>query len=335
MNDLLTINDLRVEYKQGRSRVHAVDGVSLVVKERETLALVGESGSGKSTIGRAIVGLAPVTSGSIVFDDTDISHISVRARRKLSADIQMIFQDPYGSLNPARTIGQTMVEPLLVHSRDSSAERRAIVQRTLEKVGLPADAADRYPAQFSGGQRQRIAIARALVVEPRLLICDEPVSALDLSIQAQVLNLLADLREEFGIAYLFVAHDLEVVRHLADRTVVLYRGQVMESGPSELLHNDPQHPYTQALVAAAPLMDPGAQRKRREAMSAAAPSSTLAPATGSEGCPFVLRCPIALGECHTTRPTLTDLGRGRSAACFQLASSHESKNDRLISPANP
>lgn len=318
MNELLQIQDLRVEYRRGRSRVNAVDGVSLSIRPGEILGLVGESGSGKSTIGRAIVGLAPVSSGTIRFDGEDVSHASARDRRRLSASIQMVFQDPYGSLNPARTIGQTLVEPLLVHGDRPPAERERIIAEALTRVGLPLEAAQRYPAQFSGGQRQRIAIARALVVMPRLIICDEPVSALDLSIQAQVLNLLADLREEFDLAYLFVAHDLEVVRHLADRTVVLYRGQIMEEGPSEVLHADPRHPYTRALIAAAPLVDPEAQRRRRAGSTPAAKSSTLAPATGSVGCPFVLRCPVALPECSTSRPPLTALSPERSAACFQL-----------------
>src|SRR6185369_11786443 len=240
--------------------------VSLSVAARETVGLVGESGSGKSTIGRAILGLTPVNDGTVAFDGADITHADYRARQRLAADLQVVFQDPYSSLNPTRTIGQTLAETLRVQGkRHTKAEVTERVRWMLERVGLPADAAGRYPAHFSGGQRQRIAIARALMVQPRLVICDEPVSALDLSVQAQVLNLLRELQNEFQLGYLFIAHDLAVVRHLSHRIIVLYRGRIMEEGSAATVYANPLHPYTQTLLEAAPVPDPERQRQRRTA----------------------------------------------------------------------
>jgi oligopeptide/dipeptide ABC transporter ATP-binding protein len=317
MTALLEIADLHVHYGHGRQLLRASDGVTLSVAKGETVGLVGESGSGKSTIGRAVVCLAPVTSGSVCFDGTEIARASRAERRRLSADIQMVFQDPFSSLNPARTIGQTLVEPLLVHHASmGEAQRSARVTEMLAKVELPADAAQRYPAQFSGGQRQRIAIARALMLSPRLVICDEPVSALDLSIQAQVLNLLADLRDEFDVAYLFIAHDLAVVRHLAHRTIVLYKGRIMESGPAAAVNDDPKHPYSQALVAAAPVPDPEVQRARSIARSEATSTNHLRTPDPINACPFASRCPSAMDRCWSERPELTAVDDGRAVACF-------------------
>ena len=262
---LLELRDLAVVYPQrGRGRsTRAVDGVSFVVRAGETVGLVGESGSGKTSIGAAVVGLAPVSGGAVLFGGEDISHASAARRRALSAEIQVIFQDPYSSLNPVRTIGQTLAEPLLVHRRLPKPEVAAQVRQMLARVGLDGSAVDRYPAQFSGGQRQRIAIARALMISPRLVICDEAVSALDLSVQAQILNLLLELQQELSLSYLFISHDLDVVRHMADRIVVLNRGTVMEAGDAQDVYETPSHPYTRALLAAVPLPHPQMQAARR------------------------------------------------------------------------
>jgi peptide/nickel transport system ATP-binding protein len=263
---LLSISDLHVHFAQRSARVfRALNGVSFDVMAGETVGLVGESGSGKTTIGRVILGLAPATSGRVTFDGEDITHASRRRRRDLAREIQVVFQDPYGSLNPTRTIGDTLAEPLLMDRALSRAERDARISDVLTRVGMPADAATRYPAQFSGGQRQRIAIARAVIARPRLVVCDEPVSALDLSVQAQVLNLLSELQKSMGLSLLFISHDLTVVRHVSHRTVVLYKGEIVEHGDSQAIHEAPQHSYTRALLSAAPVPDPKEQRQRREA----------------------------------------------------------------------
>jgi peptide/nickel transport system ATP-binding protein len=273
---LLEIDDLVVTYRLSlRRTLTAVDHVSLVVHEGETVGLVGESGSGKSTTGSAVLGLAPVTSGRIRFAGEDITRAAAARRRRLSAQLQVIFQDPYGSLNPSQTIGRTLAEPLLVHGRRAEAPAR--IREMLDRVGLDESAARRYPAQFSGGQRQRIAIARALMMSPRLVICDEAVSALDLSIQAQVLNLLLELQRDLRMSYLFISHDLSVVRHMCDRIVVLYRGAIVESGDTERVCTDPQHPYTQRLLASSPVPDPVVQGEhRRQRASLMASDGTVA-----------------------------------------------------------
>ncbi|MEY9875070.1 oligopeptide/dipeptide ABC transporter ATP-binding protein [Streptacidiphilus sp. MAP12-33] len=324
---LLELDGLTVEFGQGRRRppLRAVDGVSLSVAPGETLGLVGESGSGKSTIGRAVLGLTRVHAGAIRFEGVDITRATPRARRDLSARLQVVFQDPYSSLNPARTIGGTLAEPLLVHERPTARQAAEKVADMLERVGLPPETADRYPTQFSGGQRQRIAIARALMPGPRLVICDEPVSALDLSVQAQVMNLLAELQEAMGLSYLFVAHDLPVVRHLSHRIVVLYRGRVMETGPAEELYARPVHPYTRMLIAAVPEPDPGRQRSRRAVPQGGAVAARPPLATAT-GCAFAPRCAHALDLCHRERPLLLPVGApdrsgpaARSAACHRAA----------------
>ncbi|MBK3564980.1 ABC transporter ATP-binding protein [Streptomyces sp. MBT62] len=248
---LLDIRGLSVSYHRRGKGTPAIRDVCLDIRPGETVALVGESGSGKSTLGRAVLGLTAVTQGTIRFDGEDITHAAGARRRELSKSVQAVFQDPNGSLNPALTVGQTLAEPLLVHSRDERSVVQQRVREVLELVGLPAEAADRYPRQFSGGQRQRIAIARALVMAPKLIVCDEPVSALDLSVQAQVLNLFTGLQRETGVSYLFISHDLAVVRHLAQRIVVLYRGDVVEHGTTDEVYADAQHPYTRKLLAAA------------------------------------------------------------------------------------
>lgn len=275
---LLSLRNVTVNYGRGRRRLpDAVQDVSLDLTAGETLALVGESGSGKSTVGNVVLGLVPVRAGTVTFAGEDITHATGRRRRELTRHIQPIFQDPYGSLNPVRTIRQTLVEPLLAHERLTAAEQRERVALALSRVGLEPDAADRYPAQFSGGQRQRIAIARALMVSPRLIVCDEPTSALDLSVQAQVLNLLRQLQRELRVSYLFITHDLAIVRHVADRVAVLRRGRIVETGPTEQVYENPREAYTRALIAAAPVPDPEQQRRRR-LLTGAAQSGSPGPA---------------------------------------------------------
>lgn len=256
MSALLQVRDLEVTYRGRRGSVQALHGVSFDIPEGSTLGLVGESGSGKSTIGNAILGLAPVSSGSILFDGRPIENAGRRLRRRLSADLQAIFQNPYGSLNPTRTIASTLGEPMWTSGEYSRAQIEARTAEVIDQVGLPANAADRYPREFSGGQRQRIAIARALMMHPKLIVCDEPVSALDLSIQAQVLNLLMDLKRETGVSLLFISHDLSVVRYLSDSIVVLRRGAVEEQGSASEVYANPQAEYTRHLLASAPALAP-------------------------------------------------------------------------------
>lgn len=264
---LLDVRDLSVDYpvRSGlRSRTHrVVDGVSLHLAPGETLGLVGESGSGKSTIGNAILGLVRPAAGRIVFDGRDITRLSPPGRRRLADQIQVVFQDPYSSLNPSRTIGQTLADPLRARG-SARAETTGRVAAVLRSVGLEAGAAHRYPSQFSGGQRQRIAIARAIVLRPRLVICDEPTSSLDLSVQAQVLNLMLELQRRDGLAYLFISHDIAVVHHVAHRVAVLERGLLVEEGPTGRVIDDPAHAYTRALIDATPVPDPAEQAVRRQ-----------------------------------------------------------------------
>jgi oligopeptide/dipeptide ABC transporter ATP-binding protein len=320
-----------VEFSRGRGRppLKAVDGVSLSIAPGETCGLVGESGSGKTTLALAILGLSPITAGHIRFAGHDLAAISRRARGELSRDLQVVFQDPYSSLNPARTIGQSLSEPLDVEDQLVKAEKRERIAAMLERVGLPAEAADRYPVAFSGGQRQRIAIARALIVSPKLVICDEAVSALDLSIQAQILNLLADLQRDLGVAYLFVSHDLAVVRHLASRVVVLYRGQVMEEGAVDAVCDRPSHPYTQALLAAAPSPNP----KRRPSFAAQPTQGRVdTRKTTLIGCPYQTRCPIVVERCATERPALRATASGTLAACHELSASPLTTKSEVPNP---
>ena len=262
---ILEVQDLKVVFKTGKKEFHALKGVSLSIDPGETLGLVGESGSGKTTIGKVILGQVPATSGRILFEGEDITHATRERRRTLGRDIQVVFQDPYGSLNPARSIGDTLSEPLLTQTTLTRQDMVRKIAEILDQVGMPQDTAQRYPAQFSGGQRQRIAIARAVIGRPRLVVCDEPVSGLDLSVQAQVLNLLNDLQKRMGLALLFISHDLTVVRHVSRRTAVLFRGDIVEQGETLQVLDTPQHAYTQALLAAAPVPDPLVQRVKREA----------------------------------------------------------------------
>ncbi|NRG41360.1 ABC transporter ATP-binding protein [Rathayibacter sp. VKM Ac-2835] len=263
---LLDVKDVVVEYPGKGFRAkpfQALKGVSLDIRPGETVGLVGESGSGKTTLGRAVLGLAPVTGGEILYNGRDIAHLDRRQRRGLSSEIQVVFQDPYTSLNPSLTIEQILVEPLTVRKVDAKVASKR-VRELLDQVGLPQSAADRLPREFSGGQRQRIAIARALALEPRLIVCDEPVSALDLSTQARVLHLFTEIQERTGVAYLFVSHDLAVVRHLSHRVAVMYHGEIVEWGDGDQVTSRPERPYTQRLFLAAPVADPVRQATRRE-----------------------------------------------------------------------
>jgi oligopeptide/dipeptide ABC transporter ATP-binding protein len=313
---LLRVDHLRVEYPvRGRQRFRAVDDVTFAIGQGETVGLVGESGSGKTTIANAVLGFVPAAAGTITFDDEDIVGATRAHRRRLSASLQVVFQDPYSSLNPSRTIGKTLAETLRPHGSPPRPEVAARVASILERVGLEEAAAGRYPNQFSGGQRQRIAIARALIVRPRLVICDEPVSSLDLSVQAQVLNLLRDLQDELGLSYLFISHDLAVVRHISMRVVVLYRGRVMETGPAAAVYDRPAHPYTRALLQSVPIPNPALQRARRAARQRSAPDlpGTLTP----ESCQYAARCPWAIDVCREQRPAAELTGEGVLVACHR------------------
>ncbi|MFJ2241637.1 ATP-binding cassette domain-containing protein [Streptomyces sp. NPDC087859] len=267
MTTLLEVSDLRVTYpgRGFRARPHEVlHGVSLTVGQGETLGVVGESGSGKTTIGRSVLGLVTPSGGTVCFQGHDITHAGRTERRALARDIQVVFQDPYSSLNPALTIGDILSEPLIVQGTAASEARQRVTE-LLDQVGLPKDASQRLPREFSGGQRQRIAIARALAPAPRLIVCDEPVSALDLTTQARVLDLLVDIQRRAGVAYLFISHDLAVIRHISHRVSVIHRGDIVETGPAGDVTSVPQHPYTQKLLLAAPVADPAEQRRRRAA----------------------------------------------------------------------
>ena len=293
--------------------VRAVDGVSFTIRRGETLGLVGESGCGKTTTGRCILQLERPTSGSVRFDGQELTTLSPAALRAVRRRIQVIFQDPYSSLNPRMTVSQIVGEPLLVHRLVPDAGAQAArVQELLRQVGLHPQHGRRYPHELSGGQRQRVGIARALALEPSLIICDEPVSALDVSIQAQIINLLEDLRRELGLTYLFVAHDLSVVRHISDRVAVMYLGRIVEIADRQALYEAPRHPYTQALLSAVPIPDPLVEAQRERVVLGGEVPSPLHP---PHGCAFHPRCPIAVEDCHRIRPDLRDLGAGQQAAC--------------------
>jgi len=318
---LLRVENLRVHFPVQRSLfskpevwVRAVEDVSFTLRTGETIGLLGESGCGKTTLGRAVLRLGPVTAGSIHFNGTDITRLEGRVLREHRRQFQMIFQDPFSSLNPRFTVGQIVGEPLEVHRlvKDSTTRDRRISE-LLESVGLDPRLVDRFPHEFSGGQRQRIGIARALAVEPQLIVCDEPVSALDVSVQAQVVNLLQDLQKQRGLAYLFISHDLAVVEHLAHRILVMYLGQVLEEAPASVLCQQPLHPYTQALVSAIPTVDPAS--KRRRIVLLGDPPSPLSPPSG---CPFHPRCPMVQPRCRIEAPVLRDLGDGRRVACHEV-----------------
>ena len=318
---LLRVDDLKVHFpvKTGSmfrrkvGAVHAVDGVSLTLARGETLGLVGESGCGKSTTGLAIMRMLAPTAGRIEFEGQDITSYGKKQMRPLRQRMQMVYQDPYGSLNPRMKVRDIIGEPLVVHGlADDSGAYQHKIASLMRTVGLLPDMADRYPHEFSGGQRQRIGIARALALEPSLIVCDEPVSALDVSIQAQVVNVFVELQQRLGLAYLFIAHDLAVVRHVSDRIAVMYLGRIVEIAKRDTLYRSPQHPYTQALLAAVPVADPVVEASRRRVIvSGEVPSATNPPS----GCRFHTRCPHAFARCRTEVPQLRDLGDGQAVAC--------------------
>ncbi|EPX80541.1 ABC transporter ATP-binding protein [Salipiger mucosus] len=292
------------------SRVRAVENMSFDVPEGASVGLVGESGCGKSTVSRAVLRLVEPDEGTVTFNGTDVRAASPAQMRKLRQKMQFIFQDPYSSLNTRRTIRQTLEEPLKVHRMGSPAERRERVEAILPEVGLPQEALDRYPHEFSGGQRQRIGIARALVLEPELVVADEPVSALDVSVQAQILRLLDDLRQRRTLSFLFVSHDLGVIRHFCDVTCVMYLGHLIEYGPTEEILDDPAHPYTMLLRESSPVPDP-TSRIANAKMTGEIPS----PANPPTGCPFHTRCPRATPECKEVMPKMKEIAPGRQVAC--------------------
>ena len=317
-NHLLEVTDLVKHYpvragvlRRAVGAVHAVDGVSFSLSKGETLGLVGESGCGKSTVARSVLRLVEPTSGQIRIDGTDITHLSKTELRPVRRTMQIVFQDPFASLNPRMTAGDIVGEPLAVHGLGSGEEQRQRVAALFQQVGLRPDQMRNYPHQFSGGQRQRICIARALALQPRLIVCDEPVSALDVSIQAQVINLLIDLQREHGFSYLFIAHDLAVVAHISHRVAVMYLGRIVEIADKAELFENPRHPYTQALLASVPLADP---RKKR--LQPLVDGDVPSPVDPPSGCAFHTRCRYAIDRCKLERPALREAGPRHQVACL-------------------
>ena len=292
--------------------VKAVDGISFEIKGRETLGLVGESGCGKSTTGRVILQLLEATAGKVFFKEHELTSISKTDLRKQRPQMQMIFQDPQDSLNPRMTVGSIISEPMLEHQRLKKKQRQERVEQLLNSVGLDPNVTNRYPHEFSGGQRQRIGIARALSLSPDFIICDEPIAALDVSIQAQVINLLEDLQEEFGLTYLFISHDLSMIRHIANRVAVMYLGRIVELASSQELYSRPVHPYTKALLSAVPLHDPVLEKKRRRTILT---GDVPSPADPPSGCHFSTRCPIAEDNCFKIAPEWREISSGHNVAC--------------------
>ena len=319
MTALLEARDLTREYILARglfappASVKALGGISFSLTAGRTLAVVGESGCGKSTLARLLTFIEKPTSGALMIEGEDVADADEATRRRRRQEIQIVFQNPYGSLNPRQKVGNALEEPLLVNTAMSAPERQAAAREMMAKVGLRPEYYHRYPHMFSGGQRQRIAIARALMLRPKILVLDEPVSALDVSIRAQVLNLLAELQETFALAYVFISHDLSVVRHIADEIMVIYLGHVVEMGASETVFSSPQHPYSRALLSATPIADPGAKRERI-ILTGELPSPFAPPA----GCPFNPRCPLVFDRCRTERPPV-ERKQGREVACWAVA----------------
>jgi len=292
--------------------IKAVDGIDFDIHKGETLGLVGESGCGKSTAGRAILRLCTPTAGQILFGGQDLAKLSGRALRRMRPRMQMIFQDPQASLNPRMTVASIIAEPLDEHLAIRGPERKARVQELLDAVGMNPRFANRYPHEFSGGQRQRIGIARALALNPDFIVCDEPIAALDVSIQAQVVNLLEDLQEKLGLTYLFISHDLSMVRHIADRVAVMYLGKIVELAPRDALYSDPRHPYTKAPLSAVPIPNPAVEAQRKRIILT---GDVPSPARPPSGCRFRTRCPVAVDKCRTVDPVWRRLGDGRHVAC--------------------
>jgi oligopeptide transport system ATP-binding protein len=321
-NVLLNVKNLQMHFpitkgivfQRQVGAIKAVDGIDFTLYRGETLGLVGESGCGKSTTGRAILQLYRPTAGEVVFEGQDLTQVKGEVLRRTRRRMQMIFQDPYASLNPRMTVGSIIGEPLEVHGIGSSQkERQGRVQELLKIVGLNPYFINRYPHEFSGGQRQRIGIARALAVNPAFIVCDEPISALDVSIQAQIINLLEDLQEEFGLTYLFIAHDLSVVRHISDRIAVMYLGKIVEVAERDELYDKPMHPYTQALLSAVPIPDPAIESQRKRIILE---GDVPSPANPPKGCHFSTRCPKVMDICHQQEPPFKEYGSGHFAACF-------------------
>ncbi|MCP5081893.1 MAG: ATP-binding cassette domain-containing protein [Alphaproteobacteria bacterium] len=321
-NPLVEIEGLKVHFpihagvfRRHIGDVKAVDDVSLQIYEGETLGLVGESGCGKSTVGRAVIRLYELTDGHIKIDGRDISHAGADELRPMRPAMQMIFQDPQASLNPRMTVSAIIGEPLDEHQSLSPSERIARIYELMDQVGLNRSFANRYPHEFSGGQRQRIGIARALALNPKFIVCDEPIAALDVSIQAQVVNLLEELQKKFGLTYLFISHDLSMIRHIADRVAVMYLGKIVELAPRDDLYADPAHPYTQALLSAVPEPDPEHEAKRQHIILE---GDVPSPSNPPQGCNFCTRCPKAMDICHEIEPSFHAVGDGRYAACHLL-----------------
>lgn len=317
MTTLLEVRNLKKHYPIRKGffskqvgAVKAVDGITLSVEQGETLAVVGESGCGKSTTGRAILRLIEPTDGEIKFGGTDVRSLNPEQLRRFRTDMQMVFQDPYASLDPRWTVQRILEEPLRTHGSAPASELRSRVEQLMEVVGLSPYQAHRYPHEFSGGQRQRIGIARALALNPKFIVCDEPVSALDVSIQAQVLNLMQDLQEQYGLTYMFISHDLSVVKFISDRVAVMYLGRIVELAPTKELFAKPLHPYTQALMSAVPVPDP-TLKKQRIVLTGDVPN----PETPPSGCAFHPRCPYAVDRCRTEAPELREVDSGHQAAC--------------------
>jgi oligopeptide/dipeptide ABC transporter ATP-binding protein len=323
---LIAVQNLKKYFPIKKNLLKAVDDVSFSIHQGETLGLVGESGCGKSTVGKTLLRLLEPTSGKVYFQGTDIFTLSKRDLKQLRKEMQIIFQDPFGSLNPRMTVEDILLEPLEIHQVGTSSTRIAEIKKLLDLVGLSTSSRGKFPHEFSGGQRQRIGIARSLALRPQFLVCDEPISSLDISIQAQIVNLLNQLQQELNLTYLFIAHDLAMVRYLSKKVAVMYLGQLMEIAPAQTLYNQPLHPYTEALISAAPSPDPFIERKRKRIVLQGELPSPINP---PKGCPFCTRCPKATNKCFTERPVLKEIRPSHLVACHHIPVPHETERTGL------